>query len=64
MWFIMYFFRLIKNQSNTGCTMNLDIPLSIFIILDCVTSNPRFGFFETEGILLIVYELINVRPRE
>lgn len=44
--------------------MNLDIPLSIFIILDCVTSNPRFGFFETEGILLIVYELINVRPRE
>lgn len=36
----------------TSITMNLDSPLSRFIILENVTSPPRFSFFRIEGVCM------------
>jgi hypothetical protein len=57
LFMLYYSLCRIKNQPSTGCftsydpsTTNLDISLSRFVVLECVTSSPRFVFFGTEGV--------------
>ncbi len=41
-------------------TINLDIPMSRFVVLEYVTSSIRLVFYTTEGVRLLKWE--NLRP--